>query len=175
MPSDRYLISGQVTPGADTKTCLLVTHSGQDGKAGSSMLFGKRERKISAILVVEDEPLIAFDNEHFLSNHGYAVVATVDNAPAALALIAEGGIDLVLSDVRLNDSDGRDVALAAREAGVPLLFVTASCPVDAPDIAAGCLAKPYTQKELQQAIEALEAQLEGARPKRLPRGLTLYK
>ena len=27
------------------------------------MLFGKRERRISRIMIVEDEPLVAFDNE----------------------------------------------------------------------------------------------------------------
>ena len=138
------------------------------------MLFATREPRLKHLLIVEDEPLIAFDNEHFLSNHGYAVVATVDNAPAALALIAEGGIDLILCDVKLNESDGRDVALAAQDAGIPLLFVTATCPIDAPQIAIGCLAKPYTQKELKLAIEAVAAKLDNAKPRRVPKGLTLY-
>ena len=35
------------------------------------MLFGKRERRIRRILVVEDEPLIAFDTEYLLSDAGY--------------------------------------------------------------------------------------------------------
>lgn len=139
------------------------------------MLFATKEPRLKHLLIVEDEPLIAFDNEHFLGTHGYAVVATIDNAAAAIAAIAEGGIDLVLADVRLNASSGRDVALAARDAGIPVLFVTASCPVDAPQIAVGCLAKPYTQRELKLAIEAVEALLEGAKPKRLPKGLSLYK
>lgn len=139
------------------------------------MLFNSREPRLKNLLIVEDEPLIAFDNEYFLGAHGYAVVATLDNAAAATAAIAEGGIDLILADVRLNASSGRDVALAARDAGVPVLFVTATCPVDAREIAIGCLAKPYSQKELKQAIEAVEAHLDGARPRKLPRGLTLYK
>ena len=139
------------------------------------MLFGGREPRLKKLLIVEDEPLIAFDNEHFLNKHGYMVVATLDNAPAALEAIAEGGIDLVLADIRLNASNGRDVALAARTAGVPVLFVTASCPVDAPEIAIGCLAKPYSQQELKLAIEAVEARIAGAPPARTPRGLTLYE
>lgn len=139
------------------------------------MLFGRTESRLKNLLIVEDEPLIAFDNEHFLATHGYVVIATVDNAHAALDLLPAGGIDLILSDVALNNSSGRDVALAAKEAGVPVLFVTASCPIDAPDIAIGCLAKPHSQKELRQAIEAVEALLDGVKPKRLPRGLTLYR
>jgi len=139
------------------------------------MLFGRTESRLKNLLIVEDEPLIAFDNEHFLATHGYIVIATVDNAGAALELLPAGGIDLILSDVKLNDSDGRDVAVAAKSAGVPVLFVTGSCPIDAPEIAIGCLAKPYTQKELRQAIEAVEAMLDGVKPKRMPKGLTLYR
>ena len=43
------------------------------------MLFGKRERRIRRILIVEDEPLVAFDNEYMLKDAGYEIVATVDN------------------------------------------------------------------------------------------------
>lgn len=139
------------------------------------MLFESDPPTLQRLLIVEDEPLVAFDNEHFLATHGYTVVETTDNAPAALALIAEGGIDLVLCDVKLNASDGHDVALAAREAGVPVLFVTATCPTDARDIAVGCLAKPYTQKELKAAIDAVGAKLEGKKPKSVPKALTLYR
>jgi len=138
------------------------------------MLFGRTKGNIGRLLIVEDEPLVAFDNEHFLATQGYTVVATIDNAAEAEALIAAGGIDLILCDVRLHDSNGRDVALAAKAAGVPLLFVTATCPMDAPDISVGCLSKPYGQKELRQAIEAIDLQLDGGKPKRLPKGLTLY-
>lgn len=138
------------------------------------MLFGQSDRRIERLLIVEDEPLVAFDNEHFLETHGYTVVATVDSAQAAEALISAGGIDLILSDIKLNDSDGRDVARTAKRAGIPVLFVTANCPVDAQDIAIGCLAKPYTQKELRAAIDAVAAHLAGEKPKRLPKVLTLY-
>ena len=138
------------------------------------MLFGRTKGRIERLLIVEDEPLIAFDNEHFLTTHGYTVVGTIDTASAAQAQIEEGGIDLILCDVRLNDSDGRDVALAAKAAGIPLLFVTATCPIDAPEIAIGCLSKPYGQKELQLAIEAVAAMLDGGTMKKLPKGLTLY-
>ena len=129
---------------------------------------------IRKLLIVEDEPLVAFDNEYFLGSNGFTVVETLDNAPAAQALLAKGGIDLVLCDVGLNGSDGRDVALAAKAAAIPLLFVTATCPIDAQDIAVGCLTKPYSQKELKSAIEAVADILNGRNPKRIPKGLTLY-
>lgn len=139
------------------------------------MLFGRTKGRIERLLIVEDEPLVAFDNEHFLMTHGYTVVATIDTAADALAQIEAGEIDLILCDVRLNDSDGRDVALAAKAAGIPLLFVTATCPIDAPDIAFGCLSKPYESKALKLSIEAIATRLDGGETKKLPKGLTLYR
>ncbi len=138
------------------------------------MLFEKRPRRIQKLLIVEDEPLVAFDTEHLLQSHGYEVIGTVDNADDALAAIARGGIDLILSDVRLRDSDGRDVAVAAKAAGVPLIFVTATCPIDAPILALGCLAKPYSQADLKRTIEVIDAHLDGVKIKRMPRGFTIY-
>lgn len=138
------------------------------------MLFGSAGPGLKKLLIVEDEAIVAFDNEHFLTSHGYEIVATVDNAPEAEALIAAGGIDLILADVRLNGSSGHDVAIAARQAGIPLLFVTATCPTNARDISIGCLSKPYDQKTLKLAIEAIDTKLDGGEMKRLPKGLTLY-
>jgi DNA-binding response OmpR family regulator len=138
------------------------------------MLFEKAQRRIKSLLIVEDEPLVAFDNEYQLQSYGYTVIGTVDTAKAALEAIDEGGIDLILSDINLRDSSGRDVAIAAKAAGVPVLFVTASCPIDAQTLVLGCLAKPYSQADLKRAIEAVDTHLGGTVPKRIPRGLTLY-
>ncbi len=130
---------------------------------------------IRRILIVEDDALIAFDNEHALSDAGFSVVATVDNASDALRLIARGGIDLVMSDVNLRgEGDGVDVARAARDAGIVLLFVSGHCPADAHGLAIGCLAKPYTQRDLLGSIEAVVAAQAGHRAGHLPRALTLF-
>ena len=139
------------------------------------MLFGKRQaRRINRILIVEDEPLVAFDNEHFLRDAGYQVVDTVDTVAEALAAF-DKDVDLVLADVNLSDGgNGRDVAYAAGDKGVPVIFVTGACPPDAKGHAVGCLSKPYTQRDLLGAIEAVDAKLLGETPKRLPRGFTLF-
>jgi two-component system, response regulator PdtaR len=141
------------------------------------MLFGKRERLIRRILVVEDEPLVAFDNEHLLSDAGYEVVATVDSLAGACEVIErEGGaLDLVLTDIRLaGEGDGTDVARFAAEHHVPTLFVTGACPIEARGLGLGCLAKPYSDKVLKSALEALERVLAGEEQKKLPSELTLY-
>ena len=139
------------------------------------MIFGRRKRVMNRLLIVEDEPLVAFDNEHFLSDAGFEVAGTVDTVADALAMIRDPGVDLVLADMRLSDGGtGIDVARAARDRGTPVLFVTGACPPEARALAVGCLAKPYSQRDLLAAIEAVEARVEGKPPKRVPRGLTLF-
>jgi DNA-binding response OmpR family regulator len=140
------------------------------------MLFGKRERAIRRILIVEDEPLVAFDSEHLLSECGYEVVATVDTLAEAVRVLGEEEVDLVLSDIQLNgDGDGMDVARAAGARNVPVLFVTANCPLEARGLGLGCLAKPYTDKVMKNALDALDRKLQGKSVKRLPAGLSLYE
>jgi CheY-like chemotaxis protein len=138
-------------------------------------MFGKRQRSIRRILIVEDEPLVAFDNEHLLGEAGYEVVATVDNLADALEVLAAQFVDLVLSDITLRgDGDGTDVARAAGARSVPVLFVSGHCPDDAQALAIAWLTKPYTDKMLKAALTAVESALAGKRPKRLPAGLHLY-
>ncbi len=140
------------------------------------MLFGKRERTIRRIAIVEDEPLVAFDNEHLLGEAGYEVVATVDNLADAVRAIQEQELDLVLSDIKLSgEGDGMDVARAAAAKGVPVLFVTGNCPIEAQTFGIGCLAKPYSDKILKAALDAIDETLQGRKVKKLPPGLRLYE
>lgn len=140
------------------------------------MLFGKRERIIRRIVIVEDEPLIAFDTEHLLGESGYEVVATVDNLADAIKVIDAEEVHLILSDIRLRgDGDGTDVARAAAAKAIPVLFVSGNCPDIAQDLGIGCLAKPYSDKILKAALEALDSKLSGRSVKRLPAGLNLYE
>ena len=139
------------------------------------MLFGKRERRIRRILIVEDEPLVAFDNEHMLGEAGYLVVATVDSFADAAAAIESEAIDLVLTDISLaGDGDGLDVARAAAAKGVPVLIVTGNCTAAAESLALGCLAKPYTERVLLGALEAIDLHIQGRAPRKVPEQLTLW-
>lgn len=138
------------------------------------MLFGKRKQIVKRILVVEDEPLTAFDNELLIEGAGYEVVATRDNVTDALATLDEGPVDLILTDVKLTgDRTGIDLARVAYARGIPVLLVTGRRPDEAPECAVGCLMKPYTDKILKDAIKAVEQHLAGAQP-RLPNGLELF-
>jgi len=70
--------------------------------------------------------------------------------------------------------NGRDVARAAQEKGVPLIFVTGGCPDDARALAIGLLAKPYSQRDLLAAIETVDARLSGRKVRKPPRSFTLF-
>jgi len=139
------------------------------------MLFTKRERRISRILIVEDEALVAFDNENMLQDAGYQIVATVDSFAGAAEVIEAEALDLVLTDISLRgEGSGLDVARAAGEKHVPVLFVTGNCTAEAQSLALGCLAKPYSERTLLGALDAIDDHLQGKALKRLPEQLTLY-
>lgn len=138
------------------------------------MLFGRRKRTITRLLIVEDEPLVAFDAEHILTEAGYEVLATVDTIAAALAHIADGQPQLVLLDINLSDGNGLAIAERAHANGVPVLIVSGLCPDQAQMLAMGWLAKPYRPRDLIGAVAAIEAMVDGQPPKTFPTGLSLF-
>ena len=139
-------------------------------------MFGRKKRRINHLLIVEDEPLVAFDTEHFLSEEGFEIAATVDTVAGAMSHLDKGtAIDLVLVDVALADGSGIAVAEAAHAKGVHALFVTGNCPGEARDVAAGCLAKPYAQRDLLQSICLIDDVLAGRKKlRRMPAGFSLF-
>lgn len=137
-------------------------------------MFGRGKRRINRVLIVEDEPLVAFETEHSLGSEGFEVVATVDTVAEASRVLAEQQVDLVLLDVDLSDGSGVDVARVARQHGVCVVFATGNCPGDADGLAHGCLSKPYSARDLTAVVAGMEAMLDGKKPRRLPRHFTLF-
>jgi CheY-like chemotaxis protein len=151
------------------------------------MLFGRQKRHVRRILIVEDEPLVAFDNELMVRSAGYTVVATVDRVADALAVLArelepagEGqeaarGVDLILTDLTLTGArTGLDLAAEARALGVPVLFATASPPQGGDGLALGVLLKPYNERRLKAALKTVERLFAGKADIDPPEGMLLY-
>ena len=148
------------------------------------MLFGKAERQVKRILIVEDEPLVAFDNEMMATGAGYTVVATVDSAGEALSVLKrelapaqeEGrGVDLIITDITLTgERDGVELATEARKLGIPVLFATATPPEGAETLGLGVLLKPYNERRLRAALKAVEQTLAGKKKVKAPDGVILY-
>jgi CheY-like chemotaxis protein len=152
--------------------CLFV--AGAKSLIGSQMLFGKRKQVVKRILIVEDEPLTAFDNENILGDAGYEIVATVDDLDEALEALEHGRVHLVLSDVRLKDDQtGIRIAKAAKQKNIPTLFATGHSHPLASELAVGCLHKPYSGRQLIKAIECVDRHLQGEKviP---PKGLEIF-
>src|SRR4029079_4399226 len=137
------------------------------------MLFGRRKQIVKRILIVEDEPLTAFDNENMLGDAGYEIVATVDDFSEAIEIIGREEVHLILSDIRLRSTQtGIDLARLAKERGIPTLFATGHAHPDC-GVAIGCLSKPYTERQLCKAIECVDRHLQGQSVKP-PKGLELF-
>lgn len=146
------------------------------------MIFRRQERQIKSVLVVEDEPLVAFDHETALQDAGYHVAATVNTVDGALDCLTREPVDLILLDLHLhNGGDGLDVARQARVQGVHVLLASGDCPDSMDGLALGCLAKPFGAGQLTRAIRAIDKQLRALekgeavkQPRNTAHGLMIY-
>lgn len=131
------------------------------------------------ILIVEDEPLLATTLKHLVEfNPCYVVTAVADDVASALAAVAERRPDLALVDLQLaRGSTGFSVAAKLGEQGIACLFMSAKAPDFAlPDLALGCLAKPFGEEDLVRALKTAEDLIRGRerlRPSR-PEALRIY-
>lgn len=138
------------------------------------MLFGRRKRIVKRILIVEDEPLTAFDTETMLTDFGYEVVATTDDYQQAVEKLEQEVVHLILADVRLHGEElGLELARNAQLKGVPTLLATGQHMSVPTAHAVGCIRKPYSERQLRQALESIDRHLQGEKviP---PKGLELF-
>ena len=131
------------------------------------------------ILIVEDDSQLAVTIKFLVEdNPRYRVVATADDADTAIAAAEAHQPDLVLLDLHLaHATTGFSVAVRLNELDVPCLFVSGKAPrFPMPDLALGCLMKPFTAEDVHRSLAAAEDLLRGRethRPK-MPENLTLY-
>lgn len=112
-------------------------------------------------LLVEDETLVAMIAEELLMAIGFEPVC-VDMGAAALDLLAQGGFALAVIDVGLPDMRGDDLAARVRLAHPQLAVVLASGYDEgalrrrfAGDSRVAVLGKPYTERDLREAIASV--------------------
>ena len=126
-----------------------------------SLVAGAHARRA---LLVEDQQTVRFAISRLLERLGYEVLVA-ESAAAALAGYAEGGIDVVVSDIVLAGSmDGVELISMLRERERALPSVLMSGYSDAlnrasrmPPAGVPLLAKPFSLADLQQALEAVFA------------------
>lgn len=76
------------------------------------------------ILIVEDEPLIAFDMEQTVRGAGFNVIGIARNTTDALQRIGHERIDVVILDANLNGQSAAPIAERLRTEGVPFVAVS---------------------------------------------------
>ena len=132
------------------------------------------------ILIVEDDSQLAITLKYLVEdNPRYHVVGIADDSDGAIAATEEFQPDLVLLDLHLaHATTGFSVAVRLNDIGVPCLFVSGKAPrFPMPDLALGCLMKPFTAEDVHRSLAAAEDLLRGRetlRPK-MPDNLTLYE
>ena len=121
-----------------------------NGKAYNT-LTGKR------VLVVEDEPMIAFDITIGLEEAGAEVLGPAGTTVEALEIAASAEFDAALLDGNLQGKPVYEVAANLARRTIPFLFVTGYGREDLPAEFGHVtvLGKPFSRTDLLRAAEAL--------------------
>ena len=116
---------------------------------------------MTRILIVEDEPGIAFTLESDLQTEGYEVALVTDGAQAVHRARLEA-FDLILLDVMLPNKDGFEICRELRRGGLttPVIMLTAKTQelekVLGLDVGADdYVTKPFSPRELRARIRAI--------------------
>jgi CheY-like chemotaxis protein len=131
------------------------------------------------ILVVEDDAHLASTVKYLIEdNPRYRVVAIADDSESAVAAATQHQPHLALVDLQLaRGSTGFSVAVRLGELNVPCLFVSGRAPdFPMPDLALGCLTKPFTAEDAHRTLALAEDKLRGrdSLRMRLPLNLRIY-
>jgi CheY-like chemotaxis protein len=122
----------------------------------SASLLALRNKPL-AVLIIEDEALIAHELQEIVTNLGLSVAGTARNRTEALLIAGQSKPQLILADYKLRGETGVDVVKAIREnldAGV--IYVTAH-----PDavVDAACekgdiiIPKPFNRRAFERAVQ----------------------
>ena len=154
-------IEVESAPGAGSVFRFEVAAPATEG-AGKGETETPAPARSLRVLVADDNAVNRRVAEGFLRRLGHEVRCVADGA-AAVAAVAEGGVDLVLMDVQMPALDGMAATRAIRASGgagasVPIVALTANA-LDGDRRAYleagmdGCLGKPMRLAELPEAIE----------------------
>jgi two-component system, response regulator PdtaR len=132
------------------------------------------------ILIVEDDSQLATTLKYLVEdNPRYRVVALADDVESATAAAELHRPDIALVDLHLaRGSTGFSVAVRLGDFEVPCLFVSGKAPsFPMPDLALGCLMKPFTADDVHRSLGMAEDMLRGRETLRArqPQNLTIYE
>jgi len=104
------------------------------------------------VLIVEDDPLLAWASASVIEDEFGVTPTTVDSTSAAMPLL-DDGVDLALLDIEVVDGLTFPLARELSERGVPVVFLSGSDPAKVPNHLSGTpfLQKPVSPKQLLAA------------------------
>lgn len=129
------------------------------------------------ILIIDDEALVAMSLEFLLKVDGHVITGIAPDVASAISSAEQSPPDLAFVDIQLaRGSSGYDVASALGDRGILCFFLTGNVPeAPRPDLALGCIQKPYSDGVIQAALNIAQARLAGLEPIRdVPYELIVY-
>jgi DNA-binding response OmpR family regulator len=116
-----------------------------------------------AILMIEDEFLVAAEIRFHLERAGWSEVTHAATESDALAAIQAGAWEAAVVDANLNGQGINEIAAALRDKGVPFIIVTGYGRNGLPKAVADApvIDKPFRPKTLVDAVARLCAQRTG--------------
>lgn len=112
-------------------------------------------------LIVEQDPAVARHLRDLVERERYRVVGVVEDIDGALETVDAHHVDLALVDIELaRRTSGYHVACELAMQGVRCVFVAGILPAfPMPELALGCIAKPFTAEAVRSALEVAAAQI----------------
>ena len=109
------------------------------------------------ILIVEDEPMLAFVLEDFLRDAGFEIAGVAGRLETALAMIEEGLFDAAILDANLAGVSSGPAASAMRARGAPFIVVSGYLPEQQQSAFSGALhlQKPCQPDDLISALRSI--------------------
>jgi len=109
------------------------------------------------ILIIEDEPVVAFCLEELLIEAGFEIACVAGRLDAALSVIASGACDAAIVDANLAGVSAGPAAVALAARGLPFLVLSGYLPEQQKSAFSGalCLQKPCRPDLLIQTLRRI--------------------
>jgi DNA-binding response OmpR family regulator len=109
------------------------------------------------ILIVEDEPMLAFAIEDMLIDNGFKIAGVAGELAKALAIIESGVCDAAILDVNLSGQSAEPAASALASRGLPFLILSGYSSDQQPSAFSGAprLQKPCRPDRLIQTLRSI--------------------
>jgi PAS domain S-box-containing protein len=148
----RFVLSS--TPGKGTCADIILPVADAPAAEPAEPSPAPKPMRRMSILAVDDDPIVLLNTAAMLADMGHEVLQA-PSAAAALAILEERPVELLLSDYAMPRMNGAELVARARKLQPGLKAVIVSGYADAPEgiaLALPRLAKPFSDSDLAEII-----------------------